>query len=243
MNPIQSIKNLSRFEKCLWCVSAVVVILSGLAGQSAWFQVVASVIGVTALIFVARGDVTGQILTIVFSVMYGIISFQFTYYGEMLTYLCMTAPIAVSAVVTWLRYPFEKGKQEVEVNTLKRGEIALVAVMTIAVTVAFYFILSYFNTANIVPSTISVATSFLASYHTFRRSRFYAMWYAANDVVLIVLWVLAAMKDIKYLPMIVCFTMFLVNDGYGFINWSRMQKRQAGKKMCLSGIKNKNSKF
>ena len=98
--------------------------------------------GVTALIFVSKGDVFGQVLTIVFSVMYGVISFAFAYYGEMLTYLCMTAPIAVSAVVTWLRHPFEKGKQEVEVNTLKSWERVAVAFATVIITVAVLFIQS-----------------------------------------------------------------------------------------------------
>lgn len=39
------------------------------------------------------------------------------------------------------------------------------------------------NTANIVPSTISVTTSFIAVYMTLRRNPFFALGYAANDVV------------------------------------------------------------
>lgn len=50
-----------------------------------------------------------------------------------------------------------------------------------------YFILRAFNTANIIPGTISVTTSFVAVYLTFRRSPYFALAYAANDVVLIVL--------------------------------------------------------
>ncbi|MDD4415074.1 MAG: nicotinamide mononucleotide transporter, partial [Oscillospiraceae bacterium] len=69
-------------------------------------------------------------------------------------------------------------------------------------------------------------TSFLAVYLTFRRSPHYALAYAANDIVLIVLWVLASMSDITYLSVVICFAMFLVNDIYGFINWSKMHKRQ-----------------
>lgn len=40
-------------------------------------------------------------------------------------------------------------------------------VLTAVVTFVFYFILDNFNTSNIVPSTISVTTSFLAVYLTF----------------------------------------------------------------------------
>ena len=71
-----------------------------------------------------------------------------------------------------------------------------------------------------------MTTSFLAVYLTFRRSPYFALAYASNDVVLIILWTLAAMADVTYLSVLICFVMFLVNDLYGFVNWKRMQKRQ-----------------
>lgn len=61
---------------------------------------------------------------------------------------------------------------------------------------------------------------------TFRRSPYYALAYAANDGVPVVLWVLAAMDDKSYLPVAVCFLLFLINDLYGFVNWRKMEKRQ-----------------
>ncbi len=67
----------------------------------------------------------------------------------------------------------------------------------------------------------------LFSYLTFLRSPYYAIGYSANDVVLIILWILAAFTDISCLPMVACFVMFLFNDLYGFYNWRKMQKRQS----------------
>jgi nicotinamide riboside transporter PnuC len=87
--------------------------------------------------------------------------------------------------------------------------------------------LNYFNTANLLPSTLSVATSFIAMYLTFRRSPYFALAYASNDVVLIVLWTLASFKNLQYVSVVVCLTVFLVNDLYGFISWQKMKKRQA----------------
>ncbi len=155
-----------------------------------------------------------------------IISYTFSYYGEMITYLGMTAPMAAFALVSWLRNPYNGNKAEVKVNRLKLKEILFMILLTIIVTFIFYYVLAAFHTANLIPSTISVTTSFLAVYLTFRRSAFYALGYAANDIVLIQLWILAALSDISYLSVVICFIMFLVNDIYGFINWSKMQKRQ-----------------
>lgn len=222
----KSVLNLNRFEKCLWAFSVIVVLLSFLlAGSGDYMTLTASLIGVTALIFVAKGDVLGQILTIVFSIFYSIISVEFAYYGEMITYMGMSAPIAFMSVVTWLRNPYSE--KQVKINHLRGRSFVLLFVIAGFVTWGFYYILVYFNTANIIFSTISVTTSFLASALMMLRSPYYATAYAANDVVLIVLWVMATMEDISYLPMIICFVIFFINDIYGFINWSKMKKAQA----------------
>ena len=224
---VRKIRSLSKFELGLWLFSLAGVTLSSvLSPVFDWLSLTASLTGVTALIFVAKGDPLGQVLTVVFSVFYGVISWTFRYYGEMITYLGMSAPMAALAVVAWLKNPYEQGKAEVRVNRLKRPEICLLAVLTVLVTVLFCFLLDVFGTANLLPSTLSVTTSFLASYLTFRRSPFYALAYAANDLVLIVLWILASTEDPAYFPMILCFAMFFLNDTYGFVNWQRMQKRQ-----------------
>jgi hypothetical protein len=99
-------------------------------------------------------------------------------------------------------------------------------ILTFAVTVLFYFILAYFDTANLIPSTLSITTSFIAAYLTFRRSPYFAIAYAANDFVLIILWILAALTDVRYISVVVCFVAFLFNDLYGFISWRNMKKRQ-----------------
>ena len=93
-------------------------------------------------------------------------------------------------------------------------------------TAVFFFILRALGTASIFMSTLSVTTSFIAVYLTFRRSPFFAAAYAANDLVLIVLWSIASFHDRKYFSVLVCFIAFLVNDIYGFVSWNKMQKRQ-----------------
>ncbi len=225
---VKSILNyFTKEELLLWCISIVLIVVSFLIfDRKNFLTLAASLIGATSLIFNAKGNPFGQFLMILFSVLYGRISFTFAYYGEMITYLGMTAPMAVFAFISWLRNPYNGNKTEVKVNRLKKKEMAFMAVLTAVITFIFYYILAAFHTANIIPSTISVTTSFLAVYLTFRRSAFYAAAYAANDVVLIILWVLATFSNITYLSVVICFVMFLANDIYGFINWSKMQKRQ-----------------
>ena len=44
---------------------------------------------------------------------------------------------------------------------------------------------------------------------------------------LILLWSMAAMENVAYTSVVVCFAAFFINDVYGFINWNKMGKRQA----------------
>ena len=217
----------SKGEMTLWGSSAGLILVSFfLFDRVNFMTLAASLIGTTSLIFNAKGNPIGQALMIVFSLLYGVISYTFSYFGEMITYLGMTGPMALFAFVSWLRNPYNGNHAEVAVNRLGKWELVLMYVLTAVVTFGFYFILDHFNTANMIPSTLSVTTSFIAVYLTFRRSPYFALAYAANDVVLIVMWTMAAVEDISYLSVIICFVMFLVNDLYGFISWKRMEKRQ-----------------
>lgn len=221
-------RGLRKREWALWLISLTVVVTSNLmAGAVEPVTLIATLVGVTALIFVARGNVWGQILTVVFSLLYAVTSWQFRYYGEIITYLGMSAPIAAASVVTWIKNPYKKGESEVKIARLSHSGALLLSILTAAVTVIFYFILKALGTANLIVSTISVATSFLASALLMLRSSYYAVAYAVNDVVLIALWVLASLEDISYLPMVANFLAFLVNDIYGFLSWNQREKRQA----------------
>lgn len=224
---LSRIRYFEKSEIALWCISILFITASFcIFDRKNYLTLTASVIGVTSLIFNAKGNPFGQLLMVIFSILYGMISFTFSYYGEMATYLGMTAPMAVFSLISWLKNPYDGNKSEVRINRLNRKEIIFMIILTAAVTFVFYYILVYFNTANIVPSTISVTTSFLAVYLTYRRSAYYAVAYAANDIVLIVLWILATFSNISYLSVVICFVVFLVNDIYGFVNWTKMQKRQ-----------------
>lgn len=218
----------SRTELALWSLSVTSILLSFCAlDRESYLTLAASLVGVTSLIFNAKGNPIGQALMVLFSLLYGIISYSFSYYGEMVTYLGMTMPMAVFALIAWLRNPYKGNRAEVSVNSIGRKEQAFMWLLSLVVTVAFYFILRHFDTANLIPSTLSVTTSFLAVYLTFRRCPAFALAYAANDIVLILLWVLASREDTRYISVAVCFAAFLFNDIYGYINWQRMKKRQS----------------
>lgn len=216
---------LTAFEWLLWLGSAAMITVSYLfAGEYDILTLIASLIGVTALIFTAKGNVLGPVILIFFSLFYGYISFTQQYYGEIFTYVGMSAPVSAVSVITWLKNPYSSSEVKTSKVTAKTMTVLLIA--TVVVTAIFYFILKWCGTASLIVSTVSVATSFLASMLTTLRSPFYAAAYALNDIVLIVLWIIASAGDISCITMVVCFVVFLINDLYGLINWLKMQKKQ-----------------
>lgn len=228
------LRRFSKVEICLWVASVGLIILFFIIfDREGYLTLISSLIGVTSLIFCAKGNPIGQVLMVIFSLFYAAISFGFAYYGEVVTYLGMTAPMAVIALVSWLRNPYNGDRGQVRVNKIKLPEVVFMLVLTTAVTVIFYFILGYFNTENLIPGTVSVTTSFIAAYLTFRRSPFFALAYALNDIILIILWILASFEDRSYISVTVCFAVFLLNDIYGFISWRRMETMQKSGKSHL----------
>lgn len=223
-NPFKSLK---KHELILWIISVITVAVSNiLAGNTAPSTLFGTLIGVTALIFVARGDVWGQVLSVIFCILYGITSYKFRYYGEMITYLCMSMPIDLMSIFTWLRHPAEKNKNEVKIHRLTAWQKVFMIFSAIAVTAALGWVLKVLDTPNLFFSTVSITTSYLASFLMLYRSSYYAVAYAANDIVLIILWILASIDDFSYFPMIICFVMFFINDIYGFIAWKKREIKQ-----------------
>ena len=230
---IDSMKRLchyfSLFEKILWSISILTIIILYIIFPGDVLSFLASLIGATSLIFLAKGHFLTHILTIAFSVLYAIVSYQTRYYSELITYAGMTLPLAIIALVSWLRHPF-KDKKEVEVATPPIYRYGIVLLLGGVATFGFYFLLKYLQTPYLIIATISIFTSFVACGLSILRSPYYALVYALNDIVLIVLWSIQLKNDFTYLSMVINFSVFLVNDIYGFINWRRIQAHQKKEK-------------
>lgn len=134
----------------------------------------------------------------------------------------MTMPMVIWSTVAWLKNPASNGKEVAIQKITSRHIMGLVLFGTLT-TLIFYMILRMLETPNIVFSTISITTSFLAASLTMLRTSYYELGYALNDIVLIVLWLLASIENPAYIPVAVNFAIFFLNDMYGFISWRKRE--------------------
>lgn len=169
------------------------------------------------------GKCMGTNIMTIFCIQYAIISYRFRYWGEMLTYLFMSLPMSVWSIVTWLKNARNSSDGTVKIRKITRKGAGVLVLCNVAVTIAFYILLKKLNTPNLIFSTISVITSFFAASLTMLRSSYYALGYASNDIVLIILWILASIKEPGYIPVVVNFLIFFLNDMYGFICWKKRE--------------------
>lgn len=219
-------KGFTKFEWFLWLGSLGAICAAHFAVLSDdYLSLATSLAGVTCLIFAARGDPVAPFINVAFSVMYTIISYMFGYYGEMLIYLCMQLPVTAASIFTWIKNS-GKGGATVKTQKLTAKIFILMAVLTIAVTAAFFFVLKALGTRRLTISTLSVATSFSALFLMALRIPQYALAFILNDIVMIILWSMATTQDIGYISLTVCFTVFLANDAYTFVSWIKRAKKE-----------------
>lgn len=218
-------KGFSAFEWCLWLFSLAAITVCHFAVLSRdWLSLATSLVGVTSLIFAARGDPYAPVLFIVFSIMYAVVSYFLRYFGEMLIYLCMQLPVSAASLITWIKNLDPEKAAEVKTGKFSLKKLGVMLLFDAAITIPFYFLLKYLGTANLIPSTISVATSFGALFFMALRIPQYALIFILNDIVMIVLWSLAVAGDVGYVSLLVCFSIFLINDTYTFICWMKRAK-------------------
>lgn len=217
-------RHMEKREMLLWIFSMTVVVITNFfMGDFDLLTFIATSVGVTSLVFAAMGNIWSPILAAVFSILYAIISYKFRYWGELITYGGMTLPMAVWSTVTWFKNPSEDDGNVVQSRKLTANMGTLVILASLGVTALFYFILSALDTPNIWFSTFSVTTSFIAATFTMLRTSYYAVAYASNDIILIVLWTLASLQNPVYIPVVANFAIFFVNDIYGFICWKKRE--------------------
>ena len=160
---------------------------------------------------------------IIFCILYGIISFRFHYWGEMITYLGMTLPMAAWSAITWLRNPSEENENEVAIRTLNKKHIIGLTISTVIVTGIFYYILAWLDTPKyyvqypVYRDKFYCCISYYAAFFVLRCGICYE-WYRADCTL-----GTCFSGDPAYIPVVVNFAIFLLNDMYGFVSWKKRE--------------------
>lgn len=217
---------LKPYEFALILTDLIVIISIFIFFEKNLLSFICSFVGCFAIFFLAKGFFFAPCFNVIYDILYIILSYTQNYFGEAIIYLVMTLPIDFYSVFSWRKN--KNGDSEIiKINKLSKKEWGFFWVGTIILTIGFYFILKFLNTSELIISTISFVTSAMAGYFLIRRSNFYSLAYALNDLVLIILWLMSVIKiSPSYLPTVINFCCSFIIDTYGFINLQIEVKKQ-----------------
>lgn len=217
------------FEKTFLICGLLTSILSAIIFKGTLIDTLYTSLYLITALLMSKGKVECYFVGFVSVFFYGIISYNQGYYGELLITAFLTFPIMIIGIVSWLRHQ-DKEDDTVIISSLSKKEIAIALLSQILLFWIYYFILKAFNTDLLVISTLSIVTSVLASYFEARRSELSLFCYIANDLVIIVLWLIPIINGkTELISVLVGPILLLINDIYGSWNWKRLKKQQKEK--------------
>ena len=216
--------NWTKFEILLLVISIISVGVTGILCNSSILTQLCSITGILCAITQAKGKVISQFIGLVIVVLYSILSFQNKFYGEVIIYIFILLPLFISGIISWIKN-LNKKTNTVNENTLHKKEWIILTIVSIVLFVILYYLLKYFNTNQLLVSTLSLVTSLFATYLVARRSKYGFLFYIGNDIILFILWGGQIIKgNFSLIPILVNTIINFINDSYAWKSWNKREK-------------------
>jgi nicotinamide mononucleotide transporter len=213
-------------EKVLLFGGSFILLATAYFNHSSLLVTTASVTGLIVTLLLAKGKNFGQLLGLLAIGLYACVSFSQKYYGEVLISLIVMLPLRISSMLAWSHH-YEQNSATVRIHHLAKREWIYVAIGSCFTGFSFYFLLQAFHANQVLISTLSALTSTLAAYLLVRRDKNNFLVSCANDIVRLLLWLVPILQgDLSLLPLTINRLIYLFNDGYGFYNWHKIEKKQ-----------------
>lgn len=179
----------------------------------------------TALLL-AKGKYSCYIIGIISTFFYAFVSYNNSYYGEVIIAMCCTLPLMIVGLINWIKN--QDNTNTVIVKEITKKELIIVLLSQAIMFVGYYYLLKTFNTNNLLVSTFSIVASVIATYLTARRSENGFVGFIINDIILITLWCIPVINgNLNTIPVLLCPILLLINDIYGVYNWKKIKQKQA----------------
>lgn len=219
----------TKFEITLLVISLISVGITGIICNSSLLTIICSIAGILCALTQAKGKVISQFIGLLIVVLYSILSFQNKFYGEVIIYVFIMFPLFISGIISWIKN-LNKETNTVNENKLHKKEWILLTIISIVLFVLLYYLLKYFNTSQLLVSTLSLVTSLFATYLVARRSKYGFLFYIGNDIILFILWGGQVVKgNFALIPILVNPIINFINDSYAWKSWNKREKREENK--------------
>lgn len=220
------LKDWTKFEISFFIIGTILTVAVTIIFKSIWVEMASTLLYFWTAILQAKGKYICYIFGILCASFYAYVSYINLYYGEVILEVCCTIPLMVAGLINWLRH--QDDTDTVIVKEITKKELTIVLLSQILLFIIVYYLLKAFNTNNLIPSTLSVLASVVATYLNARRCEYGFISFIINDLILIVLWGIPVVNgDLTLIPVLLCPVLLLIGDIYGVYNWKRIKIRQS----------------
>lgn len=215
------LKSWNTFEKVIFVSSVVFILGLGLVLKCDLLTTIVAFLGFFSALNQAKGKVVGQFTGVFLALLYSIVSYRNRYFGEVIVYLVVILPLYIFGIFSWLKNK-DKKTEKVKQNVIGKNEWIMILVSCIVLFIGLYQLLRYFDTSQLLVSTLSMIINITATYLLVRRSKYSFILYIFNALILLVLWGIPVVGgDYLLIPMVFDAILLLINDIYGFKSWAR----------------------
>lgn len=221
-------KDIKWYEYLFVGISLVVMITLSIVFHSHIFYILSSTLGVVGVLFLTKVNVVGIFVGIVQIVFYSIISYLNGFYGEMVNNLCVTLPLYIANLITWLKNLYSKNGQVKINSSISWKEVVAAIGVVVILSVGMFSVLDYFNTTMVFVSTLSFTFNTLAIYFLARRSSLNFVFYIFNNIANFTMWgtLIITTHDLSMLITLINVVVYFLLNCYGLYNWFMTRKKQ-----------------
>ena len=221
-------ETISWYEYLFLLICLATYITLSVVFKSGIITTLNALFGFLAVFFISKGNVIGQILGIIQIPFYCYIAYANRYFGELIICLVISFPMCAMSVFSWIRN-INSSCGDIKVNTkIAWKEWLAVIIISLIVGVGVYFLLDYFNTYQVVLSTLSVITSAIAYYIVMRRNGYGFVFYIANNIFCMLLWIILVVEnnDLSHIITFFNYIIYAVMNIRGIFNFIKLKREQ-----------------
>lgn len=227
----QFFNSFNLFDYILLPLFLVAVLTVSIIYKCDALSIIYSFVGLIAVFVLSKGVFFSPIFLIIMYIIYAIQAYLSGLYGEVILNVAILMPLQIYAFISWFIKRKHKAEKSLSVSPqdIHLKEWSIIAVCYVLLLISVYFILQAINTNYLILSALCFANAILANYLTIRKSFYQFVVYIANNVVLILMWLMPLIEGqplgTNFLPMIVSFVAFTAINSYGLINWIKLSKK------------------
>ena len=219
------LKGWNKFEKAFLILGTISAFALTFLFKGTWIDLGYTLLYFWTALLLAKGKYACYIIGIISTFFYAFVSYNNSYYGEVIIAMCCTLPLMIVGLVNWLKH--QDNTNTVVIKEISKKELIIVLLSQAVMFIGYYYLLKIFNTNNLLVSTFSIVASIIATYLTARRSEYGFVGFIINDIIIITLWSIPVIGgNTNLIPVLLCPVLLLINDIYGVYNWKKIKNKQ-----------------